>query len=266
MSTPTAGWYPAPGESGMMRYWSDAGWTEHRQPLPPTQPEPTSIHLPASSFGAAGSAPALTAAAPSTWSPVGIVDQLKAVAADKENQAIGTSIAGGALIADGALGLTKNGGGLKGSLGTIAFGIIWLLFTGLFLGPMTDGAKPAPGETTSQGQISDLRTDRTGQCTPLATFAADGKTYQAGASYSSKPCDVSLGETVTVIYNASNPTGSARLAPPAKTNALFGIFPWVGWGVIALGVFGLIKNVSFIAGGIVLLRKGLKDRKLLKSS
>src|SRR5665213_544630 len=29
------GWYEAPGESGMLRYWSGDAWTEHRQPAPP---------------------------------------------------------------------------------------------------------------------------------------------------------------------------------------------------------------------------------------
>ena len=33
-----AGWYPAPGEAGLVRYWSGTEWTEHRQPMPETAP------------------------------------------------------------------------------------------------------------------------------------------------------------------------------------------------------------------------------------
>jgi hypothetical protein len=29
-----AGWYRAPGEEGLLRYWNGTGWTEHRQPAP----------------------------------------------------------------------------------------------------------------------------------------------------------------------------------------------------------------------------------------
>jgi hypothetical protein len=194
------------------------------------------------------------------------VEGLKQVAANKENQAIGTSIAGGALIADGAVGLGKRGG-LRNSIGTIVFAIVWIVFTSFLLSPITEGGKPAAGETTTQGQIFDLSKDREGYCGPLASFkAGDGQTYETRVSYRSKPCGKVLGETVTVIYNPADPTGSARVASPASELGIFGIFPWIGWGLLALGIFGLIKNISFIAAGIALLRKGLKDRKRLKSS
>jgi hypothetical protein len=28
------GWYPAPGETGYLRYWGGSAWTDHRQPIP----------------------------------------------------------------------------------------------------------------------------------------------------------------------------------------------------------------------------------------
>jgi hypothetical protein len=31
-----AGWYRAPGEDGLLRYWNGSAWTEHRQPVPVT--------------------------------------------------------------------------------------------------------------------------------------------------------------------------------------------------------------------------------------
>ena len=36
-----AGWYRAPGEEGILRYWNGSTWTDHRQPAPvATAPEP----------------------------------------------------------------------------------------------------------------------------------------------------------------------------------------------------------------------------------
>ena len=33
-----AGWYRAPGEDGLLRYWNGTSWTDHRQPLPAAPP------------------------------------------------------------------------------------------------------------------------------------------------------------------------------------------------------------------------------------
>ena len=43
-----AGWYNAPGEAGLLRYWDGSVWTGHRQPIPAPQPpvpvvEPTPV-------------------------------------------------------------------------------------------------------------------------------------------------------------------------------------------------------------------------------
>ena len=35
-----AGWYHAPGEEGLLRYWNGLAWTEHRQPVPVAEPDP----------------------------------------------------------------------------------------------------------------------------------------------------------------------------------------------------------------------------------
>ena len=34
-----AGWYNAPGEAGLLRYWNGSAWTEHRQPVPDAVPD-----------------------------------------------------------------------------------------------------------------------------------------------------------------------------------------------------------------------------------
>jgi hypothetical protein len=34
-----AGWYRAPGEAGMLRYWNGTRWTDHRQPAPEATPQ-----------------------------------------------------------------------------------------------------------------------------------------------------------------------------------------------------------------------------------
>jgi Protein of unknown function (DUF2510) len=40
-----AGWYRAPGEDGMLRYWNGTSWTAHRQPVPAT-PQPVAAAIP----------------------------------------------------------------------------------------------------------------------------------------------------------------------------------------------------------------------------
>ena len=40
-----AGWYKAPGEDGMLRYWNGTSWTDHRQPVPAT-PQPVVAAIP----------------------------------------------------------------------------------------------------------------------------------------------------------------------------------------------------------------------------
>jgi hypothetical protein len=42
-----AGWYNAPGEAGMLRYWSGEAWTDHRQPVPSSAPPVVTAPAPA---------------------------------------------------------------------------------------------------------------------------------------------------------------------------------------------------------------------------
>jgi hypothetical protein len=40
-----AGWYRAPGEAGVLRYWNGTIWTDHRQPAPAAKPESVEAHV-----------------------------------------------------------------------------------------------------------------------------------------------------------------------------------------------------------------------------
>jgi hypothetical protein len=41
-----AGWYRAPGEDGLLRYWNGSAWTEHRQPAPVAVPVAAPVIVP----------------------------------------------------------------------------------------------------------------------------------------------------------------------------------------------------------------------------
>jgi hypothetical protein len=280
LSTTPAGWYPSKKNPGMARYWDGAGWTDQYRPLPDDEEAPPTDYTQA----AAPLSHQYQQPAPgyqqqpfqqqnSDWSPANIIETVKTAALDKNNQAIGTQAAGGALIADGIIGFGEKRAGIFGAIGTIIFGIVWIVVTSMMLDPFAASSEIKAGEVKVAAQVSEVKWNESKSssskksspsCAPIATFNVDGTTYTATSNSYTSPCPWDKGETIDVIYNKDQIAASARV-DDSKTMELFTfIFPAAGFLVIAGGVWTFIKRAGSIGAGIYLFRRGKKNREALK--
>ena len=264
MST-APGWYPLANEPGMMGYWDGNGWTAHKQPLPPAQEAvPVSVQAPEPSLqmqGAAGQ----SAPASSQWLPDNLVESVKRTVLNKENQALGATAAGGALIADGIVGFGEKRQGLGGAIGTIIFGIIWLIMT-MTPGMPFSNPEPRAGSVHAQATITNVQVNAKGGCSPVAELVVDGTSYTVRSSMSESPCPYMKGEKADVTYHPTDPAATATFTPSGFFKTFLTFAPWIGVLVIIGGAWTLIKRLAAIGGGIFLLRKGLRDRKAMKDA
>ncbi len=97
-------------------------------------------------------------------------------------------------------------------------------------------------------------------CQPTATFAVAGKAYSVTSTSSQSPCHVSVGSTVTVDYQPSNPANAMM-----KPSRVPSIIPWalivVGFLAIIGSIVHFFTRAAEVAGGAVLLYKGRKKDK-----
>lgn len=238
-----------------MGYWNGEGWTGHKQPLPPAQEAtPVSVVVPPKH--------AVDPVQPSTSAPHSIFAAVKEMASDPGTKANGTAAAGGALIADGVVGFGERRQGLGGAIGTILFGIAWLVFT-LTPGMPLNNAEPRAGTIHTQGTVARISIDSKGQCSPVAEFVVDGKTYTVNSGLSEKPCPYIKGSKIDVTYHPSDVTATATIPPTGFFKTFLTFAPWIGILAIVAGAWTFILRAGSIAAGIVLLRKGFRARKAL---
>lgn len=252
-----AGWYPLASEPGMMGYWDGSGWTPHKQPLPPAQETaPVAVQAPA---------PQAAAPAGSQWSPENLVESVKRTVLNKENQALGTTAAGGALIADGIVGFGENRKGLGGAIGTIIFAIIWLVVT-MVPGMPLHNTEPRAGTLHAQGTVIAVDVSSKGNCSPVAQLLVDGRAYTIHSGVSQSPCPYAKGDKIDLTYHPDDVAATAAIPPSGAFKLFLTFAPWIGVLVLLGGVWTLIKRLAEIGGGIFLLRKGLQDRRALKEA
>lgn len=267
MST-APGWYPLVNEPGMMGYWDGNGWTAHKQPLPPAQEAvPVSVQAPTpaqqvpqyATAGGPGSQPS------QPWSPEALIGTAKKYMGDPNVRANGTTAAGGALIADGIVGFGEERQGIGGAIGTILFGILWLVLT---LGPgmPLNNAEPRAGTLHAQATVVNVQVDAKGNCTPIAELVVAGTPYTVHSSVSQKPCPYMKGEKIDVTYHPDDIAATATIPPSGFFKTFLTFAPWLGVLAIIGGVWTFIKRAGSIAAGIFLLRKGLRARKALKEN
>jgi hypothetical protein len=264
MST-APGWYPLTNEPGMMGYWDGNGWTAHKQPLPPAQEAvPVSVQAPTpaqqvpqyATAGGPGSQP---------WAPESLIGTARKFMGDPSVRANGTTAAGGALIADGIVGFGEKRQGLGGAIGTIIFGIIWVILT-MTPGMPFSNPEPRAGSVHTQATVTNVQVGTKGGCSPIAELVVDGTSYTVRSNVSESPCPYMKGEKLDVTYHPTDPAATAAFTPTGFYKTFLTLAPWIGVLVIIGGAWTLIKRLAAIGGGIFLLRKGLRDRKAMKDA
>jgi len=154
--------------------------------------------------------------------------------------------------------------------GGIVFGlIVGFLMVVIGFALMNVGKVPASYTGAARASVTALNLSTsspgtngqtTTSCDPTATFMVAGKAYTVTSTEGQTPCHVSVGSTVTVDYQPSNPANAMM-----KPSHLPFIIPWA---LVVLGFLAIIGSIihfftraAEVAGGAVLLYKGIKKDK-----
>lgn len=280
MSQAEPGWYPLPNKPGVMGRWTGTGWSGEEQPLPPTpSSQPILPDAPVGQPISYGGHPSQPFPVPGqfgpqsgAWTPSSIIETVKREAQNPNSQATGKQALGGAMIADGIVGFGEKRSGIFGAVGTIIFGIVWLLFTTFLLGGLTEGNKLKPGETTSQGKVIELNVSESTSkgktsrmCSPVVEFTVNGAKHTASTNGSTSPCPWRVGQDAKVLYDPKSVDASSRVPMDGKGMDMFTkIFPLAGWLIIAGGVWTLLVRLGTIGAGIYFWRKGSQQKATIR--
>lgn len=98
-------------------------------------------------------------------------------------------------------------------------------------------------------------------CQPTAMFTVAHRAYTVTSTEAQSPCHTSIGSTVTVVYQPSNPANAEM--KPGRVPAI------ISWALVVIGclaILGLIIRfiikLGMVGGGAALLYKGIKkDRR-----
>jgi hypothetical protein len=275
-----AGWYRAPGEDGMLRYWNGTSWTDHRQPVPDADPmaeyerqfEPSmdtrsmidqlsfvleqrqldlspvsaapqyDVGTPFASMPQGQLAPTVLASAPTELAPRPIVStpDLAVPAVPVASDSTRKRV----LVP------------VRGMWIGLAIVVIGLVAMGLVSANIFMGA----GEAKASGIVTSLGSTADNACAPIARFAVVGKSYTAGAAAVS-PCPVGLGQTVDIFYSTADPAADAHIAIGTGITQYLWAIPLLGVILLAVSIGLFAVRAGSIAGGIALIRDGNKRSK-----
>jgi len=94
-------------------------------------------------------------------------------------------------------------------------------------------------------------------CQPAAMFTVAHKAYLVTSTETQSPCHTSIGSTVTVVYQPSNPANAEM-----KPSHVPSIIPWALMVIGGLAILGLIIRLiirlGMVGSGAALLYKGIK--------
>jgi len=170
---------------------------------------------------------------------------------------------GGLLILDGFVGIDNPLGqnkrsGIFGSLLGVFLGLAFIFSTG-FIGNLF-GVNKMTAETTatvvsiSQPTVSSGNSSG-GSCTPRAKYTIDNKEYvQVSSSGSSSACSLTVGQTININYDPSNPGNWAYNLNAFKV--VLKVFPIAGAVVAITSLFTFVIRLLSIIFGWKLLKSG----------
>jgi hypothetical protein len=344
-----AGWYKAPGEDGLLRYWNGTEWTKHRQPVPeaiaPPEPEPlvddldpmaeyerqfatpTTAHVedspaqpqyrPQAALTSAPVVPTPTpefagtvtvaprslgpiALGPAAPVPTPVIDEpesefdrmyrdmsalagspaptatpdesaptesaraesaptesARAESAPSDPAVEASSAPEGApadMPAPAAVGMAPNRKAVVGVVRIMAGAIILIVLGVAAMVFFSLANSVSPGEAKTNAIVTSLGATGGNSCTPVARFAVAGRSYTAKSSTSISPCPIGLGESVSVVYSAANPSSEARIEVGSSATAYLWLVPIIGGLVFVGGLVTFIIRAGSISAGISLLR------------
>ncbi|WP_028049378.1 DUF2510 domain-containing protein [Cellulomonas sp. URHD0024] len=255
MSTPSAAWYPSPGEDHLERWWDGTSWTALTRPAGSTAELATQRTSSASAkklVGATSQMPAPKpqnaivvraaqphpAARPAVRSSVPRTFPAQRSTPDTgPAQPLSGSV--GTDVPDGASGSRRR----SRAIASLVVGLV-LLVAGTVASMAAGGGanRVKAGEATVAGTVfrhdAQATADGGTRCSPAAAFTIGSRTYRAEAGPSS-PC-LKIGTSVTVIYTVADPGDAhARIRQPAPYRRLIWLVPATGLALTTAGVVTL---------------------------
>ncbi len=177
---------------------------------------------------------------------------------------------GAILITDGLFGIespfgAKKRPGIFGTFSGMILGILFMLVPG-FVGTMTNiknMTETVPAVVVSVGDmVRSGNSDSGGACTLAVTYTVNGQEYTKQSSMSSSShCSLSVGQTIAINYDPSNPNSWTY---DVKTISTFlSIFFWAGVLALISSIVTFFIRLLSIIFGWKLLRDGRKNASTL---
>ncbi len=277
---PPAGFYPDPSGAPQQRFWDGAAWTAHTQPYAapvtdaPVRPappaaEPQGFRTPTGEVigGTWGSILTTLTTPPAQTSDARPHDQnLLSAGQDfyRAHQRGVDTVAGGALVAEGLLGLDGRGNTRPGIAGAIKGVFFGLLFAGIaFVGALFMSTGDIDGAVQTTGTVVEVRESTSSDsdtCSLVLEYQVDGRTYTTGSGWGSDSlCGKSRGSVVTVQYDPANP-GHANMPTPTGMRFLPWAFVGVGLLITVVSAVQVVLRAAALGTGGWLLWRGLRGR------
>ena len=175
-------------------------------------------------------------------------------------------VAGGALLADGLVGLENpldgrdKRPGILGSLLVAGIGAVFVFFGSMLL----HSTDPYPGGRTAPGTITAVERgtgDNSNTCSGTVTYTVAERQYQVRTSSSSTTLCSKQGTSVEVSYL---PDAPAAGRPQLRgDHTLLRVVQIVGWTVLVLGIVQTLVRLAELVIGVWALVRG---RRLVRRS